>query len=73
MIRIEKGVPLPSLGSIGRRELVAALKKMKVGESFVYSGPTRNPVYVAAKIAGVRVTARIVDGSEGIWRVWRRD
>jgi hypothetical protein len=74
MIKLEKGIPIPPRRTLPKRELVAAMKKMKVGDSFIYGGPNPNPVYLSARLAGIVVTGRREEPIDGIktWRFWRR-
>lgn len=67
--KIETGIPMPERRCLDSElsEMRAALRKMKVGDSFTYSRNQSRP-YEAARKVGVRISMRKING-EG-WRVW---
>ncbi len=77
-IQIDSDIPLPSGVARGN---TAALRKMEVGQSFVYvprhkdisSASQRNSVYnLTAKIDGKKFVCRIVEeDGKNVVRVWR--
>jgi len=68
---IEHGIPVPEAtrGGAKRAALTAALKKLKVGDSFVTTVVPKT-AYVTAKEAKVSITIRTLpDKSLRVWRV----
>ncbi len=67
-LKIEKGIPIPDVrGKTGK--VVAMMKSMKVGESFLFPISKRNSIPSYARQAKVEVTTRAVDDDH--IRVWR--
>ena len=69
-IVIEKNVP-HTTGRGGKwAQAEAALKKMGVGDSFLFPSPgVPSPLYGTAKAAGVKVSiGKVADGQYRIWR-----
>lgn len=64
-IKIEKDIPLPEKNS----GLVANLKKLKIGDSFLVPANKRSTVVSAARYAGVKVATR-QEGDSDV-RIWR--
>lgn len=52
-----------------RTGFVAALRKMKPGESFLYKATRPQAIHTMAKVAGFRVRVQ-AEGAE--WRVWKK-
>lgn len=71
-LQIEKDVPIPP---IRHREgiLVDTIRKMAIGDSFVFSGPKAisdaTSIRHAAKRVGAKMTIRLVEGET--YRAWR--
>lgn len=66
-IVIEKGVLPPSRSKTG---LTAAMRQLQVGDSFVLPAHMpRSATYSIARLLGIRISARRVDGSLRIWRI----
>ena len=74
-IKIEKGVPLPSVGH-DRRPSKYPIKDMQVGDSFfvpLEDDPiftrARQTIYVSARRCGVKVAVRKKEAGLRVWRV----
>jgi hypothetical protein len=65
--KIERGIPIPARYSRQSNELVEAMKKMKVGDSFAWHTQT-TVVFRAAVYAGIRITTRKTNQGQRIWR-----
>lgn len=64
-LKIEKGIPLPPPRRAGGTVL-AALRSMKVGESFLYD--KNNGLANMAARAGVKIATRKEGGQYRVWR-----
>lgn len=64
-IKIEKNIPLPDKSS----GLVAGLKKLKIGDSFLAAADKRATIASSAKYAGIKVATR-KEGDADV-RIWR--
>jgi hypothetical protein len=77
-IQIDKGVPIPAIGSRGGKpNLTALIRSLEVGDSFFITGKSLgliNSTAYQARIStpGLKITQRTIteNGVEGI-RVWR--
>lgn len=68
-IKIEKNVPIP-VTKRGGTGIIALLKMLEVGDSFVYPGINYpNNVVGYAQRSGIKVAVRKQDG--GKYRIWR--
>ena len=67
-IKLEHGIPIPN-SKHGHAGLSSLIRSMKVGDSFVWEGKSVSNVYVAAKIADMRIAARTIGDHK--FRVWR--
>lgn len=68
-IKIEKGIPIPP--PIGRKTsgVIDLIRKMKIGESFIWEGMSMSNIYVYARLAGVKIATRSMpDGTRRVWR-----
>ncbi len=66
---IEKGVPVP-VAKASNAGLSGTLKKLEVGDSFVWSIVAKSNVHYYAMRVGIKVTTRKVSETEiRIWRV----
>ena len=70
-VKIEKNVPIPvRYAKNGRSRWGDALGKMKVGDSFEYTGKSVSNMYIYAKCRGIRIRAHH-DEDTGRFRIWR--
>jgi len=69
IIKIEKGVPIPSRRGSRWSDLIGTLRKMKVGDSFVCSPALANSFRGVAPRNRMKVTGRkMPDGQIRVWR-----
>ena len=68
---IRSGVPIPDFNSKKKEEIVASMKKMKINDYIGVDRTIRTLYYNLAKIAGIKVTVRLLDNGMdyGCWRV----
>lgn len=72
-IKIEKGIPLPSLKWAKPSPMVDAMKKMKDGDSFLVPITQRPSLSFSAKKAGIVIATRTVDAAHvRCWRIKER-
>jgi len=70
-VKIEKNVPMPvRYACNGRSRWGEALGKMKINDSFKYTGKSVSNMFIYAKCRGIKIrTHRYDDGTFRIWRV----
>lgn len=68
-IKIDHNIPIP-IGSGSGFPILEVLGMLKIGDSFIYPGHTRGPIYRAAIKFGIVVKIRMSTTGSG-WRVWR--
>lgn len=66
-MKIETGVPIPARGN--DHEVIALMKKMKIGDSILLPRYPQGPIYIYASAAGIKITLRKASDSES--RIWR--
>ena len=67
MIEIEKNVPIPDSGKFGYR---AAMRKMDVGNSALFTGSTRSIYSTAQSVLGPgNYRTKISEGGIRVWRI----
>ncbi len=71
IIEIEKGVPIPVSGAQAANGIIAQMRKMSVGDSFVYRGKSISNVHVYAKMSRIKLMTRTIDKKTGAKRCWR--
>ncbi len=72
MVKIEKGVPLPSPRASNGRTAWSWVKRLKIGDSVLMPFNQKrvaSAISRAAKNANVRVTTRKVEGGTRVWRI----
>lgn len=68
-IKIESGIPIPSQEA-NTRGLTAALRAMKIGDSFEVPISTRAALYPAIQRLGIKIISRkLNDVSIRVWRI----
>lgn len=70
-IKIDKGIPFPGDGPVGRKSIYPWLQ-MAVGDSFVFSGPLVNAQAAATYNTGKGnkvFKARALNGGVRVWRI----
>jgi hypothetical protein len=68
-VKIERNVPRPFRTSTGFSQWGEALAKMKIDDSFVYTGKSVSNMYIYAKCRGLKISAHKND--DGTFRIWR--
>ena len=68
-IKIERGIKLPPRAK--SNGLMAALRRMNNGDSFVTESSLRNNAYCAARLAGIKIAIRALPDNRMKIRVWR--
>jgi len=66
---IDKNIPIPSRLESPRDGMVAAMRKMKVGESIECTEKERGNAHSLARYVGIKIiTRRMPSGSYRLWR-----
>ncbi len=68
-IKIEESIPLPPSKWSQIGGIAGVMRKMKIGDSFVFKTCSPYNFYAYAKLAGIKVTARSM--KDGTFRCWR--
>lgn len=66
MFKIEKGIPIPMSRETG---LTAAIRKLKVGDSFVVTRVQRAQCAASGNRLGFKLATRNAEGGVRVWRI----
>jgi len=70
MIKIEKDVPLPPVGTRSTEQgYTQTFRKMEIGDSVVMDFALQSSIYNCSKLAGIKIATRKINNSQ--MRVWR--
>ncbi len=68
-IVIEKSVAMPKPRTKSTStEMGTHFKAMEIGDSFLWEKRSVSNLYLYAKLAGVKIAVRMVDGKKRVWR-----